>query len=176
MWYGETALYCFICFLFPLLCSAQVRHTSLSGGLADDFGMGVSTFEEWGFVCCSSFPSGSFLHMHVFIIPGGVAFRVVIQEQPVLTLVTNNREIASLASRLVHAAFRHQAHNSLWYFWKQKQLWNKGERMKTLLWSWIFFLPDILVLWEATNLCNSLLVVQSLSFTAMMHQNSKHLW
>lgn len=37
-----------------------------------------------------------------------------------------------------------------------------------------FFLPGIPVLWEATNLCNSLLVVQPLSFAAMMYQNSKH--
>lgn len=42
--------------------------------------------------------------------------KVVIQEQPVLTLMTNNREIASLGSRLLHAGFRHQAHSFLWYF------------------------------------------------------------
>lgn len=88
----------------------------MSGDLADDFGRGMSAFEESGFVCCSSFPSGSLFHVHVFISTGSVMLKVVIQEQPVLTLTTNDREIASLASRLSHAAFRRQAHNFLWYF------------------------------------------------------------
>lgn len=135
IWWSSTLL-----LQSPLLCSALVRHISLLGDFsANDFGRGVSAFEEWGFVCCTSFPSGSFFLVHVFISTGSVVLKVVIQEQPVLLLWVTIVKLhlwqaccymLGLDTKLavLYGIFKNS----------QKQLRNKCKFMKTLLWRWIF--------------------------------------